>query len=253
MAKFVGCYLTNAGLQICSSQGTEKIVFTKAATGSGIYSSAKEVRELEELKDTKQTFPLEKIDVDQEAHEANVIFYIENDAPTGYKLTEIGLYAMDQSQKEVLYCVAFTLPEDAEYVEAAQKSIKYKTKVIMKTMISDQAEVTYEYSKDREWFVEYIWNHVTNPKLISDGFNKTFTYMGDDQPEPTDPTAMTMDDVTNAINREWDGSSSQDETAMSTDEISNALETPWDGSSSTDPEAMSREEIEIAIQNGEMI
>ena len=105
-----------------------------------------------------------------------------------------------------------------------------------------------DFNENSDILDEYL-----HPRRVLEAFKKFFTYFEEDILDQTDPTAMTMDDVTNAINREWDGSSSQDATAMSTDEISNALETTWDGSSSTDPEAMSREEIEIAIQNGEMI
>lgn len=64
-----------------------------------------------------------------------------------------------------------------------------------------------------------------------------------------DSEAMSIADILEAINTQWDGQSSTDPTAMNAVEIHEAISTQWDGQSSTDPTAMSAAEISDAIKN----
>ncbi len=59
----------------------------------------------------------------------------------------------------------------------------------------------------------------------------------------TDETAMTTADITEALNREWKGESSDDETAMTAADVTEALNREWKGESSDDETALSAEDI----------
>ena len=61
-----------------------------------------------------------------------------------------------------------------------------------------------------------------------------------------DPTALTPAEINEAVEIEWDGSTSEDETALSREDINEAVETEWDGSTTTDTTALSSSDIEAA-------
>lgn len=64
--------------------------------------------------------------------------------------------------------------------------------------------------------------------------------------EETDTTAMTAEEIEEALAMEWSGESSEDETAMSAGEVEEALATEWNGESSDDVTAMSAADVEEA-------
>lgn len=59
-------------------------------------------------------------------------------------------------------------------------------------------------------------------------------------------SGMSQDEITEAVNTEWNGESSQNKTAMSAVEVQEAIDTKWNGGSSASETAMSKEEIEKA-------
>ncbi len=141
MTKFEGTYLTDAGISLCQNKALKNIVFTRAVTGSGKYLSKNEVKELTKLKEQQQAFELNSFSKTS-TDTIMIQFAISNkDLERSYKLTEVGIYALDDSNNEVLYCVAFSYEDNAETVPAENGSYEYMVKINIETAISNDVEV----------------------------------------------------------------------------------------------------------------
>lgn len=85
---------------------------------------------------------------------------------------------------------------------------------------------------------------IMDESVIEPIFRQVFTKLPD---EPTDPTAMTVEDIEEAIATEWTVEESTDSTAMTVEDIEEAIATEWTGEESTDPTAMTSEDVISAI------
>lgn len=156
MTDFVGCYLTTAGLELSAKSGVN-IIFTRAETGSGVYTSPEGVKDLVGLKHKQYDHELEDVEIKGEL--ADVIFYVTNRGVTEeYKLTEIGIYARAEGEEEILYCVAFAYEKNAEIIDAETAGqITYCRKFCIETKISADANVAVQIvGTDHEWAANYF-------------------------------------------------------------------------------------------------
>lgn len=165
MTDFEGCYLTAAGFALSTKKGID-LVFTRAETGSGIYSSPHEVRSLTQLKHKEYDYQLEDVQVKEKT--ADVIFYVTNKGVTSeYKLTEIGIYANDESGEEILYCVVFAYEENAEKIDPeVEGKITYCQKFCVQAKVSEDANVSVKIDgTDHEWTVNYFKKYAGEVKI----------------------------------------------------------------------------------------
>lgn len=163
MTKFEGCYLTNKGNELCAKLGSNNIVFTRAVTGDGEYTSKDEVKERTMLKKQRQEFNLASYQLQETI--VNIIFYIRNiGLEEAYGLSEIGLYAKDDTGDEVLYCIAIALSDsEIETIPAYDGTLDYAAKINVSTVVSSDATVTINYNEeDHEWFISYLESQVGN-------------------------------------------------------------------------------------------
>ncbi len=77
-------------------------------------------------------------------------------------------------------------------------------------------------------------------ELIQSAFYSVFTEIAEDE------TALSSDDIAEAISTEWDGSSSEDSNALIKEDVSEATSTEWNGSSSTDETALNSADVSEA-------
>lgn len=63
-----------------------------------------------------------------------------------------------------------------------------------------------------------------------------------------DSDSLSLEDIEQAINNGWDGSSSEDITAMSAEDVNTAVTTTWSGESSKDSEALNAGEVDEATK-----
>lgn len=163
MTKFEGCYLTNKGNELCAKLGSNNIVFTRAVTGDGEYTSKDEAKERTMLKKQRQEFNLASYQLQETI--VNIIFYIRNiGLEEAYGLSEIGLYAKDDTGDEVLYCIAIALSDsEIETIPAYDGTLDYAAKINVSTVVSSDATVTINYNEeDHEWFISYLESQVGN-------------------------------------------------------------------------------------------
>lgn len=79
---------------------------------------------------------------------------------------------------------------------------------------------------------------VFDSALIDAAFGKFFSSLG-----AVVADAMTEMEVLDALNRTWDGETSDNPNALSSEEVAQALETEWNGETSADLNALTSEEI----------
>lgn len=117
MTNFIGTQLTKKGLALIAKSGLT-VTFTKAETGSGIYDEKEDISTMTELKKKKQSFSINSA-LKKTETQANVKFVVSNKELTeGYLFTEIGLYALDQEEGEILYAVCYSTPKNATELQA---------------------------------------------------------------------------------------------------------------------------------------
>lgn len=238
MTDFEGCYLTAAGHALSEQKGIN-LSFTRVETGSGVYKSPDEVRSLSQLKHKEYDCNLE--DAQMVAGDgAEVIFYVTNKGVTDeYKLTELGIYAKDEHGEEILYCVAFAYEEHAELIDPeVTGQITYCRKFRVKVRVAESASVAIDIDgTDHEWVINYI-NNLIDKELMQKAFYDAFTYLGTET-----ASALSEEDILEAINTEWGGESSDDPNALSAAEVAAALSSDWNGETSSDPNALSAAQI----------
>lgn len=158
MVLLEGSFLTNEGIRLCSQTGANSLTFTRAVTGSGTYQASENVKEMTALKSQKQQFGIVSKTVDPNTYVVDVIFQLKNQGLlTAYDLSEIGLYAKGDDNVEVLYCVAYALPENVETMPAESSGIEYFSRCDIQTKVSAEADVMIQFDvTDHEWVASYV-------------------------------------------------------------------------------------------------
>lgn len=121
MSIFKKTALTKAGMALIAKTQTNRsaIKFTKAETGSGTWSLDEELIETSSIRDKKQQFAFSGIDIpDGNPSTVVVTVTINNKGLTElYYVTEMGIYAMDPDDGEVMYAICVT-DEKQNYMPA---------------------------------------------------------------------------------------------------------------------------------------
>lgn len=116
--------LTEKGIALVAkaTAGICTITMTKAATGDGSYTDGEELSVRTALKSQKQTFSLKTVAVHDSSH-VFVQFVMTNNPTggslqTGYHVREIGIYATDPDEGEILYAIAVASDETCDFMPA---------------------------------------------------------------------------------------------------------------------------------------
>lgn len=124
MANFNAAALTKKGISLLAKTqaGQTGIEFTKAVSGSGSYAADEPLTDKEALKDQKQEFPIDKLSVLNDTT-VSIRFSITNQQESGnltegYYVKEVGLFAADPDEGEILYAVATAVEDQWDYMPA---------------------------------------------------------------------------------------------------------------------------------------
>lgn len=122
MAMFRPAVLTEAGLRLNAKiqAGLATISFTKAATGDGEYGENESAAGLTDLKSQKQEFLIDRVDIVND-HTVHLKFVITNNLDekvleAGYYVKEVGIFAKDSDEGEILYAVAIAIENQWDYM-----------------------------------------------------------------------------------------------------------------------------------------
>lgn len=120
MAYFEPAIITSAGMNLVANDiaGIENIEFVKLVSGSGEYTEEEKSRtalmERTELKEQKQEFDFNTIEVKSEKSVLLKSVISNRDLQEGYRITEIGVYARKKGTEGdgILYSVALAIEHD---------------------------------------------------------------------------------------------------------------------------------------------
>lgn len=148
MANFNEAVLTRKGIGLLAKAqaGQSGIKLTKAASGCGSYEEGESLVEKEALKDQKQEFPIDKLSV-QNSTTVSVRFTITNEQATGnlqegYHVKEVGIFAEDPDEGEILYALATTVEGQWDYMPAYNSLLPTYISVEFYAEVSNAANVT---------------------------------------------------------------------------------------------------------------
>ena len=165
---FNGAVLTQKGLALLAkAQGGEcAIVFTKAATGNGSYAEGEDASTRTSLKSQKQEFDLETVTIQNNTN-VFVKFIITNYKSSseylteGYYVKEIGLFATDPDEGEILYAIAIAVTDQWDYLPSYNDLLPSTITVDMLIEVTNASEVTIEAPNHM-----YLYDESTGDKYI---------------------------------------------------------------------------------------
>ena len=122
MATFKDAVLTKKGLALLAKAqaGQTDIHFTKAASGSGSYGPDEKLSEKEGLKEPRQETTFERITVINDVV-VLIRFLISSEQESGnlqegYYVKEVGIFAEDPNEGEILYAIATAVEDQWDYM-----------------------------------------------------------------------------------------------------------------------------------------
>ncbi len=152
MANFNAAALTKKGISLLAKTqaGQTGIEFTKAVSGSGSYTADEPLIDKESLKDQKQEFPIDKLAVLNDTT-VSIRFSITNQQESGslaegYYVKEVGLFAADPDEGEVLYAIATAVEDQWDYMPAYNSLMPAYITVEFYAEVSNAANVVIKCS-----------------------------------------------------------------------------------------------------------
>lgn len=143
--------LTTKGIALLAKAqaGRCTISLTKAASGNGTYTAGEDLASRTALKNKMQEFSINTVVV-QNRTNVYVKFIITNypDAQhalaTGYYVREIGLYATDPDEGEILYAIATAVTDQWDYMPSYNNLLPSTITIEMLTEVANASTVTIE-------------------------------------------------------------------------------------------------------------
>lgn len=146
MAEFTDLTLTNIGyaLQIKAQAGTE-LKFTRVALGAGILLSGTQLNTLTALINEKQTAAISNLSSSTKSVQIKVNFSNKN-LTDNYYLRELGIFADDPDEGEILYAVA-NAGDAADYMPAYDGAETIEQVFTIELSVGNAANVTATFAE----------------------------------------------------------------------------------------------------------
>lgn len=152
MANFNAATLTKKGIGLLAKAqaGLTGIHMTKAAAGDGAYGLDEPLAEATALKNQRQEFPFDKLSVSNDTTVA-MKFTITNEQAQGnlqegYHVKEVGVFAEDPDEGEILYAIATAVENQWDYMPAYNSLMPAYITVEFYAEVSNASEVTINCS-----------------------------------------------------------------------------------------------------------
>jgi len=140
--------LTTKGIALLAKAqaGRCTIKLTKAETGNGSYAKGEDLKARTALKSRKQTFPLNTVRT-QNATNVYVKFIITNkqdggNLAQGYYVKEVGIFATDPDEGEILYAIATAVENQWDYMPSYNNLLPSTITLEFLTEVSNAENVT---------------------------------------------------------------------------------------------------------------
>jgi hypothetical protein len=141
------------------------IKLTKAAAGDGSYSTGEDISKRTALKSVKQTFPLTTVTVQNKSN-VFVKFVMTNkqdggNLANGYYVKEVGLYATDPDEGEILYAIAIGVENQWDYMPAYNDLLPSTITVDFLTEVTNAESVVIMAPNQM-----YLYDETTGTKFV---------------------------------------------------------------------------------------
>ncbi len=164
MAEFTDLTLTNIGyaLQI-KAQGGTKLQFTRVALGNGVLPSGTQLNTLTALISEKQSSAISNLSVGGKSVQIKANFSNKN-LTENYYLRELGIFANDPDQGEILYAVA-NAGDAADYMPAYDGAETIEQVFTIDLSVGNAANVTAIFAESI--YVLKAGDTMTGPLILS--------------------------------------------------------------------------------------
>ena len=170
--------ITAAGLALLAKAQTDgfAVPFTRIETGNGTYDGTEDLPQATALKSAVQTSNLKALTRDGAVTTATAVF--KNTQPPalveGYYITEVGLYATDPDDGEILFAIGLGVKNKYDFMPDASSLVATVT-INFAVAISSDLEVTME-TPDRT----YLYDDTTGDKYVL-GVDNGLIYFEEDE------------------------------------------------------------------------
>ena len=168
--------LTAKGIALLAKAqaGRCTIKLTKAATGNGSYSDGEALTNRTALKSKKQEFALITVTTQNQSN-VYVKFIITNKQDTGnlkngYYVKEVGIYAQDPDEGEILYALAVGVANQWDYMPAYNDLLPSTITMDFLTEVANATDVTIVTPNSM-----YLYDQTTGDKYVL-GVDKGLLY-----------------------------------------------------------------------------
>lgn len=160
MTNFTKTRLTDKGLALLAKEGVS-VTITKVKTGNGEYQADENTGEMTQLKSEKQQF--EVISATKKSDTIYAIkFAISNkNLAEDYLLTEIGVYASDPDEGEILYAICYATNENADMIRKFNNVFEFKAIVVLNITVNADGTVRI-VSEGLYALAEDLDNHIND-------------------------------------------------------------------------------------------
>ena len=120
MAQFKNSVITEKGLALLQKvqQRTLKLTYTQITTGAGEYTGAEDLLGVTALKDQRQSVQISSISAVDSTTVKLVAVISNTGLEQGYRITEVGVWAKDPDEGDILFSLAVAEPNGADYIPA---------------------------------------------------------------------------------------------------------------------------------------
>lgn len=173
---FKEAVLTTKGIALLAKAqaGECTISLTKAAAGNGSYSEGEALTNRTSLKAQKQEFKLKTV-TRQNNTNVHVKIVMSNKQDTGnlqhgYYVKEVGIFANDPNEGEILYAIAVAVTDQWDYMPAYNNLLPSTITVNFLTEVANADTVTIEAPNSM-----YLYDQTTGDKYVL-GVDKGLLY-----------------------------------------------------------------------------
>jgi len=135
VTNFTKTRLTDKGLALLAKTGVS-VTVTKVKTGNGEYQTDADIGAMTELKSEKQEFQITSTQKKTDTTYAIKFVMSNKELAEDYLFTEIGIYASDPDEGEILYAVCYAENKDADMIRKYSGLYEFKAIIVLNIQVN---------------------------------------------------------------------------------------------------------------------
>lgn len=170
MTNFTKTRLTDKGLALLAKEGVS-VTITKVKTGNGEYQADENTGEMTQLKSEKQQF-----EVLSATKKSDTVYSIKfamsnKELSEDYLFTEVGVYATDPDEGEILYAVCYATNKNADIIRKFNDLFEFKAIIVLNIAVNDGGTVrivsegVYALAEDVQNLSEKFDEHIEDKNI----------------------------------------------------------------------------------------